>query len=528
MSVSLNPVAGVVPVDAAYAPSPSLGSPTLGPPTVGSPGLGSPSLGSSSLGSPTLVSPSLVPRALVSRALVSPTLGASHEMTVSSVIVGGGPAGVAPLIAASHRGSLAHILAGGLAIVERGHAIGIGSIGRYAINSDSTADTFMTAVRNNPHPFLSRLQGHPAVEAVASYGRGPVPLRLVGEFMAVVGAALHDSVAATPGTAVLLGHEAVHTTQAHDGLWRTKLRRVSDGVTRTILSRLVIVATGGHQPRPLLRRQRVAGEPLLPRFAGKLLRSGEVLTAAGLDAIGHRLAASRHKRVAIIGGASSAVACAHALLHSRYGSQFGTGAVTVLHRRPLRVFYPSADAARSEGYDEFGPDDICPVSGFVFRFAGFRLESRELVMAVRGIGGRPAEKRLRLHQLEMGPDPAALAILEEADVIVSALGYRPRALPVLAASGRPIRLFASGPGGRPLVDGRCRILDAAGKPIPGLLGIGLAAGFKSAEAVGGEPSFTGQTNGLWQWQNDIGAIIAQSMQAHCMQESARNEPALML
>jgi hypothetical protein len=252
--------------------------------------------------------------------------------------------------------------------------------------------------------------------------------------------------------------------------------------------------------------------PLLPRYAGKLLQSNEALTAAGLDAIGSCLEAKRRKRVAIIGSSSSAMACANALLQTKYGRRFGAGVVTVLHRRPLRVFYTSAAAAMAEGYDEFGPDDICPISGFVFRFAGFRLESRELVMSALGIGGRRPEKRLRLHRLTTGPDPAALAILEDADVIVTALGYRPRALPVLAISGRPIPLYAAGPGAAPLVDGKCRVLDAVGEHIRGLLGIGLAAGFISRETAGGEPSFSGQTNGLWQWQNDVGALIAQRMQ----------------
>lgn len=463
--------------------------------------------------------------AVVRRAAVvtpSRTQRSVPDMTVNNVIIGGGPAGLAPLIAASHRGHLAHILAGGLAVVERGPAIGSGNIGRYAINSDSTADTFMSCVRNNPHPFLARLEDHPAVQAVAAQGSGPVPLRLVGEFMSVVGAALHECVAATPGSAVLLGHEAVHTRQTHDGLWRTQLYRVSDGARQTVTSRVVVLATGGHQPVSLLQNQCIGGEPLLPRFSGKLVQSGEALTAAGLEGIGRRLAASSHKRIAIVGGASSAVACAHALLQSPYGRALGPGAVTVLHRRPLRVFYPSAEAALTEGYDEFGPDDICPVSGFVFRFAGFRLESRELVMAARGIGGRPPEPRLRLHRLATGPDPDALAILEAADVVVTALGYRPRALPVLTPSGRHIKLFASGAGAPPLVDGQCRVLNVMREPIPGLFGIGLAAGFISPEAVGGEPSFSGQTNGLWQWQNDIGAIIAQSMKTSCQ------EPAMAL
>jgi hypothetical protein len=83
---------------------------------------------------------------------------------------------------------------------------------------------------------------------------------------------------------------------------------------------------------------------------------------------------------------------------------------------------------------------------------------------------------------------------------------------VLAVSGRSIPLQAAGPEGQPLVDDKCRVLDATGAPICGLLGIGLAAGFVSRAAVGGEPSFSGQTNGLWQWQNDVGALIAQQMQ----------------
>ncbi|MDB5396953.1 MAG: aminotransferase DegT [Rhodospirillales bacterium] len=438
-----------------------------------------------------------------------PRQKAVSDMAVNSVIIGGGPAGVAPLISASRDGTLEEILSGGLAVVERGSLIGAGSIGSYAINSDSTAETIVSCVLENTHPHLVRLRDHPATKAVAAYGSGAAPLALVGSFLAAVGAALHDMLSATPGSAVLLGHDAIETRQTRNGLWRTHLRRISDGAVQTILSRTVVMATGGHQSRTHLESYDVAGTPLLPRYASKLIQSNEALTTAGLEAIGQRLAGRQRKRVAIVGSSSSALACAYALLNTKYGQRFGADAVTVLHRRPLRVFYPSAAAAIAEGYDQFGPDDICPISGFVFRFAGFRLESRELVMAALGIGGRPPERRLRLHRLTTGLDPAAHAILEEADVIVAALGYRPRALPVLNASGRVVPLYAGGPGARPLVNSDCCVLDSAGDPIPGLFGIGLAAGFASPKAAGGEPSFSGQTNGLWQWQNNVGALVAE-------------------
>jgi hypothetical protein len=54
-------------------------------------------------------------------------------------------------------------------------------------------------------------------------------------------------------------------------------------------------------------------------------------------------------------------------------------------------------------------------------------------------------------------------------------------------------------------------MDSHGNPISGLFGIGLAAGFVPRGKLGGEPSFVGQANGLWLWQNDIGSIIVDAV-----------------
>jgi hypothetical protein len=53
----------------------------------------------------------------------------------------------------------------------------------------------------------------------------------------------------------------------------------------------------------------------------------------------------------------------------------------------------------------------------------------------------------------------------------------------------------------------CRLLDARSAPITGLFGIGMASGFVPGGSMGGEPSFHGHTNGVWLYQNDIGARI---------------------
>ena len=68
----------------------------------------------------------------------------------------------------------------------------------------------------------------------------------------------------------------------------------------------------------------------------------------------------------------------------------------------------------------------------------------------------------------------------------------------------------TGPQAR-LVDNYCRVVDAGGSPLPHLFAIGLAAGFVPYGKLGGEKSFRGQANGLWLWQNDVGAMIADAI-----------------
>ncbi len=108
-----------------------------------------------------------------------------------------------------------------------------------------------------------------------------------------------------------------------------------------------------------------------------------------------------------------------------------------------------------------------------------------------------------------GPLAGAREVIAGADLVIAALGYRPRALPVERVGGLPLRLAAD--EGKALVDRHCRVLDADGEAVPGLYGIGLAAGFVPWGKLGGEASFVGQANGLWLWQNDVGMMIVDQL-----------------
>ncbi|WP_447410779.1 hypothetical protein, partial [Clostridium perfringens] len=81
---------------------------------------------------------------------------------------------------------------------------------------------------------------------------------------------------------------------------------------------------------------------------------------------------------------------------------------------------------------------ICPISGFVLRLAGLRLESRELVLRMLALAGRTPDPRVAIHRIAGDDDAAARAILSDADLVVGALGYRPRALPLFDTAGAPI------------------------------------------------------------------------------------------
>jgi hypothetical protein len=288
-----------------------------------------------------------------------------------------------------------------------------------------------------------------------------------------------------------------------------RIKRLADGHEFDQLARNVVIATGGHQPLDRLAVQQVAGASLADLAGDRLVQSDEVLTLGGFGKVADLLAGKRDPRIAVIGGSTSALTTVALLLKSRPALALGAGGITLLHRRPLRPFYHSVEAAHAEGFTDFGPDDICPVSGFVYRLAGFRLEARDLVLRMLGVDGRSPDPRVALHRITGDADREAQAILRGADLVIAALGYRPFALPVADAGGAPLPLAAS--LGKPMVDGHCRVVDAAGAPIPGLYGIGLAAGFVPWGPLGGEASFRGQANGLWLWQNDVGLMIVEGV-----------------
>ena len=424
----------------------------------------------------------------------------------STLVIGGGPAGTALLTAAAKQGRLGALAAGGLAVVERAATLGSGRLGDYAIRSDTTAETFLSAIKDNPEARLAALADHPAATAMAQHvGALGAPLTVAGDLLAVTGQRLADIVT-DHGGAVLTGHDAIAARQTPEGLWATTVKP-HHGDAYDVVSRHIVLATGGQMRAPDVAQAPIAGSTLGDLAGDRLVIADDVMRSGGLEAMVQRLNGVRAPRIAIIGGSTTALATVVRLLKAGAELPLGADAVTVMHRRPLRPFYHSAQAARDDGFTDFTDADICPVSGFVYRLAGFRLESRELLLRALAIGGRVPDPRLALFRLDLHDDAAARAQIARADLVIGATGYRPRALPLFDARGAPIVLASDGDVPGPMVDRHCRIMAADGAVVPGAFGIGLAAGFVPWGRLGGEPSFRGKANGLWLWQNDVGQMI---------------------
>jgi hypothetical protein len=426
------------------------------------------------------------------------------------LIVGAGPGGLAPLFAAAYDGRLGELLDGGVTVVDQGSTVGAGNLGQYEISSDSAAEAFLDVVMRTTEPALEALQTNPIVGVLAASMGGAVPLKQAATFLSLIGETMCGLVETSARGAVLRRHRALFTKRVGPGLWSTRVRCEGTGAEKDLLSRSVILATGARQPLSRLYKEEVAGVRLLPLYEDKLMQSGEILSTTGLASVEARLKSIGSPKVVIVGGSTSAGSVTSMLLYQS-ALKFAEGSVVLMHRRPLRIFYASAGEALAEGYTEFGPEDICPISGRVYRLAGFRLETREMIMRARGIAGRPAEPRLRLFELKEETFGEARCLLDQADMIFASLGYRPRALPVFGYDDRPVSLMAESDAMRPMVDDGCRVLDAQGEPVEGLYGIGLASGLIPSGALGGEPSFKGQANGLWLWQHEVGIKIVDAV-----------------
>ena len=438
------------------------------------------------------------------------------------MIIGSGGGGTGPLVYAAQTGQLGTLLDNGLAIVDRQCQMGRGTIGRYVIQSDTAGGTLLECLESESAQkiFASVIQS-PVKQDVERYRNSSLPLALVGDYMTVLGEALQHAIDANPSSAFLPRTEATSVHLLPNGRARVHVVSrqncepgsavVDEG---DIVTDKLVLSVGGRQDSI-----RDLASPIVPGltcslYRDKVMFTDEAQQTSGVAEIERRLHESQtrtgRKKVVIIGGSHSALSTAWTLLN-KTNIDFADGDITLLHRDKLKLFYMSKEAAWAEGYTDFTDNDLCPVTKRVYRLGGLRLESRKLLMKVWGMLPGPAETRLRVIKLDPSGQHNTVDIaqlLDEAALIIPAFGYRPAVMPIYDAAGAPVELLCDQDrADRRMVDTDCRVLDAAEHPLPNVYAIGFVTGYKLTGGLGGEPSYRGQNNGLWLYQNGVGKII---------------------
>jgi hypothetical protein len=417
---------------------------------------------------------------------------------------------------AAQKGLLDALLDSGLAIVDRQCQMGSGTIGQYVIQSDTAGGTLLECLEPAPAKkvFVRTAQSR-AKQMVEQQRNTSVPLQLIGEFMAELGGDLQRYIEAHPvsrffprttATAVKLlpdGRLKVHV-QVRGEVGAPHATTIDEG---DIVTEKLVLSVGGKQ-----NHARTLTSPILPglmagQYADKVMFTDLAQQPAGVQEIERRL--RNGKKVVIIGASHSAFSTAWTLLN-KTNVAFGEGDITLLHRDKLKLFYMSKEAAWQDGYTDFNDDDLCPVTKRVYRLGGLRLESRALLMRIWGMLPGEAERRVKVMKIEAERAAEIRALLDEADLVIPAFGYEPNVMPIHDADGNAIHLMCQQENAR-MVDTDCRVLDIAGQPLPNVYAIGFVTGYKLTGPLGGEPSYKGQNNGLWLYQNGVGEIIVKHL-----------------
>lgn len=455
----------------------------------------------------------------------------SEAKRFHTAIIGGGPAGTGPLIygAGEQQDLLAKWLDKGVAIVEKGDSLCAGRLINYRINSNSLGEQFLD--------FLNKAQGASVFKqasncaqqhTIAEQGQTVVALQTVGQFLQQAGEDLQHLIASYSASQVLFGEQATGIRQTESGLFEVNLQRANQERSQ-ILAENVLVATGGQSVASHSVGRKIISLCEQHRSGNRagtlpmMTHSEALLTDAGRLSAELWLEDFDAPQVLIIGGSHSAFSAAWTLLNNldeefEFNDPDGDGGqIHMLHRGPMRVFYESRTQAEAEGYHAFGTQDICPVTGHVFEIAGLRGDARTLYRDIAGLSGAAQEHRVMLHQIDA--ENATMAALEALNIdwsaielVVFANGYQLPAVSLTNPLGKTIPLLGEYTGR--YVDDKCRVLDTKGSAIPGLYAMGMATGYLPTKLSTGEPSFNGKDNSVWLCQNDLGALLFNTLSAN--------------
>jgi hypothetical protein len=431
---------------------------------------------------------------------------------LGTLILGAGPGGTGPLVWAAQIGALQKWLTAGVALIDYDTAIG-GTLGRYIINSDSLGGVYLEflgsrAAREAFEPLVS----DPTTHELERMRHDFPPLATVGHYFRRVGAVLARTLAESDGGEFMTRASVRSLSYLPDGTLAAEIDEAGARTTRITAKTMILALGGRHDWAPRCTAEISSCVRLADYPAAKIMSSDLLFTTEGRKRAATILTGAPSPRVVILGGSHSAFSAAWVMTALMPEVAFGEGDIGIFMRRKPPIFYENREAAEADEYP-VSSADICLRTLRVHRLGGLRGDGRELWRRLTGRPGTMREARVAMIPMrDPALSPRALRqYLDEAALIVTAFGYRARTVPVFDARGRQIALNADRGGTAVGPDGR--LLDASGRPLANLFGLGLGTGYRPLASMGGEASFTGQLNSLWLYQNDIGRVVYEGVQS---------------
>jgi UDP-N-acetylglucosamine 2-epimerase (non-hydrolysing) len=419
-----------------------------------------------------------------------------------TVIIGGGPAGTGLLLKTLKDGPANPFFEKRIALIEKSSDLIKGTITQYDINSDTFSDVFLECLDGSTGAFINTNEIQAEIEAIRAFKGKAIPLKSLENYYNKLGALLKEHLESTGKSRFFMESPVTEVILNDNGTYRVFMA----GKKQPLITKSLIIATGG-RPNHLTQNSLFNKTFPLDQFSGKFVHSDSLLKSGVPEDL--KTALFKKPNIVIVGGSHSAFSAAHLLLHSKENYNFGSGNIKIWCRSLPKVYFPTKEDALENGYSDFTDHDFCPVTKKLYRLAGLRMDGRTLYMNMLGLNQVDTEKRLSL-KLFTDQQQDLESDLHKATIIILAFGYKLNLFPFYNEQQDPI-LFKGEETGH-WVNQHCEMLDANGFVIPNLYASGLATGFIPGGKLGGEPSFEGQTNGIWYYQNAIAEEIITRLQ----------------
>lgn len=321
-----------------------------------------------------------------------------------------------------------------IGVVDASNTLGPGSFDRYRIDSNSYGSDFFGWV--DPEGIFGGQLSHPQVRALHKT-EGSFHLSLLASALQPFGAAIKRVIGPSR---VWTGKTVTRIEVQND----TVMAVSEDGLR--IHAKFAALALG-------IRESLHAD---LRPWKSKIQLSQQIIEQ-GVPS----LWSVKPQKIVIVGGSHSAYAVANSLRQE--GTLAPLSEVKILQRSCTKLFYANIDAYRNGIHPslESVPNldtDSCPQTGNLFRYSGLRHAARDTFLRIAS-ASQPGFTQIKMDCLK-----SMRLHLDEADVIVQALGYESNCIPLIL-DGVDVSMLASGRIVDTTTDGRLKQQNGSVLPL---------------------------------------------------------------